>query len=98
MKSNSYNSRNTGLSFLRLIRTVLYGVYLAEMLRGVRMGKSAYHHVREAWKRPKASMSTHHRRDRQAQWRREPVFQRIAKPTRIDAARRMGYKAKQGVV
>mgnify|MGYP001187924934 FL=1 len=68
------------------------------MLRGVRMGKSAYHHVREAWKRPKASMSTHHRRDRQAQWRREPVFQRIAKPTRIDAARRMGYKAKQGVV
>ena len=62
------------------------------------MGKSAYHHVREAWKRPKASMSTHHRRDRQAQWRREPVFQRIAKPTRIDAARRMGYKAKQGVV
>tara|TARA_A100001037_G_C15131903_1_gene629116 strand:+ start:605 stop:1111 length:507 start_codon:yes stop_codon:yes gene_type:complete len=32
-----------------------------------------------------------------SQWRREPVFQRIAKPTRIDAARRVGYKAKQGV-
>ena len=62
------------------------------------VAKSAYHHVREAWKRPKANMSTHHRRDRLAQWRREPVFQRIAKPTRIDAARRMGYKAKQGVV
>ena len=33
-----------------------------------------------------------------AGWRREPVFQRIERPTRIDAARRVGYKAKQGVV
>jgi large subunit ribosomal protein L15e len=33
-----------------------------------------------------------------AGWRREPVFSRIEKPTRIDAARRVGYKAKQGVV
>jgi large subunit ribosomal protein L15e len=33
-----------------------------------------------------------------ASWRREPVFQKIDKPTRIDAARRVGYKAKQGVV
>jgi large subunit ribosomal protein L15e len=30
-------------------------------------------------------------------WRSEPVFHRVAKPTRIDAARRVGYKAKQGV-
>ena len=27
-----------------------------------------------------------------------PVFDRVEKPTRIDAARRFGYKAKQGVV
>ena len=33
-----------------------------------------------------------------AGWRKEPVFSRIDKPTRIDAARRVGYKAKQGVV
>ena len=33
-----------------------------------------------------------------AQWRRAPVFDRVEKPTRIDAARRLGYKAKQGVV
>ena len=39
-----------------------------------------------------------HRRDRMASWRKDPVFQRIQKPTRIDAARRLGYKAKQGVV
>jgi large subunit ribosomal protein L15e len=31
------------------------------------------------------------------QWRQEPVFQRIPKPTRIDAARRVGYRAKQGI-
>ena len=33
-----------------------------------------------------------------AQWRRDPVINRIERPTRLDAARRMGYKAKQGVV
>ena len=33
-----------------------------------------------------------------AQWRREPVNCKIDRPTRIDAARRLGYKAKQGVV
>ncbi len=33
-----------------------------------------------------------------AGWRKEPVFQRIDRPTRLDAARRVGYKAKQGVV
>jgi large subunit ribosomal protein L15e len=33
-----------------------------------------------------------------ADWRREPVFQRIERPTRLDAARRVGYKAKQGIV
>ncbi len=31
-------------------------------------------------------------------WRHEQVCTRIDKPTRIDAARRLGYKAKQGVV
>tara|TARA_B100001750_G_scaffold1788_2_gene1499 strand:- start:5457 stop:5966 length:510 start_codon:yes stop_codon:yes gene_type:complete len=32
-----------------------------------------------------------------ASWRREPVFQRIERPTRLDAARSVGYKAKQGI-
>ena len=39
-----------------------------------------------------------YRQQRMAQWRREPVNCRIERPTRLDAARRMGYKAKQGVV
>ena len=82
-----------------LARFFLYGGHVGCLLRRC-MGWPVwrYHHVERNWKRPKASMSTHHRRSRQAQWRREPVFQRITKPTRIDAARRMGYKAKQGVV
>ena len=60
------------------------------------MGVTKY--VRTAWKSPKQSMEPRHRTGRMAEWRHEPVFQRIDKPTRIDAARRVGYRAKQGVV
>lgn len=31
-------------------------------------------------------------------WRREPAILRVEKPTRIDRAKRLGYKAKQGFV
>ena len=55
-------------------------------------------HVSEAWKKPKERIPSRYRIDRMAGWRKEPVFMRIDKPTRIDAARRVGYKAKQGVV
>ena len=55
-------------------------------------------HVSEAWKKPKEGIPSRYRIDRMAGWRKEPVFMRIDKPTRIDAARRVGYKAKQGVV
>ena len=55
-------------------------------------------HVRSLWKTPKASLPPRYRRDRMVGWRKEPVYQRIDRPTRIDAARRVGYKAKQGVV
>ena len=60
------------------------------------MGIAKY--VRETWKKPKSGMPMLHRRDRMASWRKDPVFQRVHRPTRIDAARRLGYKAKQGVV
>ena len=43
-------------------------------------------------------MPKEHLRTRMAEWRREPVINRIERPTRLDAARRLGYKAKQGVV
>ena len=32
------------------------------------------------------------------EWRREPAILRVEKPTRIDRAKRLGYKAKQGFV
>jgi len=53
---------------------------------------------RQMWKRPKDSMPADYRRERMTRWRREQVCTRIDKPTRLDAARRLGYKAKQGVV
>jgi large subunit ribosomal protein L15e len=31
-------------------------------------------------------------------WRKEPTINRIDRPSRIDRARRLGYKAKQGIV
>ncbi len=31
-------------------------------------------------------------------WRREPVVRRVSRPTRLVTARRLGYKAKQGVI
>ena len=54
-------------------------------------------HLGSVWKQPKANIPSAHRRDRMAGWRREPVFQRVDRPTRLDAARRLGYKSKQGV-
>ena len=62
------------------------------------MARSLYHAVRETWRRPKDALPYDYRRDRMAQWRRDPVINRIEKPTRLDAARRMGYKAKPGVI
>ena len=55
-------------------------------------------HIRNVWKQPKANLPPRYRVARMADWRREPVFQRIERPTRLDAARRVGYKAKQGIV
>ncbi len=55
-------------------------------------------HISAAWKKPKEGIPSRYRIDRMAGWRKEPVFMRVDKPTRIDAARRVGYKAKQGVV
>ena len=62
------------------------------------MARSLYHAVRDTWKKPKDNIPSEYRRSRMAEWRREPVINRIERPTRLDAARRMGYMDKQGVV
>ena len=62
------------------------------------MSQGLYHHIRATWKRPNDALPHMYRQTRMAEWRREPVNCRIERPTRLDAARRLGYKAKQGVV
>lgn len=54
-------------------------------------------HLGSVWKQPKENIPPAYRRNRMAGWRREPVFQRVDRPTRLDAARRLGYKSKQGI-
>jgi len=57
-----------------------------------------YAYVREAWKRPDASEVRTLLWQRMQQWRREGSVVRLEHPTRIDRARALGYKAKQGIV
>lgn len=62
------------------------------------MAKSMYAYVREAWKRPSETEVKALLWNRMQQWRREGSVVRIERPTRIDRARNLGYKAKQGIV
>ena len=57
-----------------------------------------YRHLQKAWKTPDQSYIRGVMRQRAIIWRRQPVIVRIDKPTRIDRARRLGYKAKKGFV
>lgn len=57
-----------------------------------------YAYVREAWKRPSETEVKALLWNRMQQWRREGSVVRIERPTRIDRARNLGYKAKQGIV
>lgn len=61
------------------------------------MVRGLYQLIRNAWKRPRESLKELYRR-RLIEWRREPRFMRIEKPTRLDRARALGYKAKKGFV
>jgi large subunit ribosomal protein L15e len=53
----------------------------------------AYKYVRKAWKKPTREM-----KKKVVDWNRQPVVKRIEHPTRIDRARSLGYKSKQGFV
>lgn len=56
-----------------------------------------YKYIREAWKKPHSSMPELIRQ-RLIQWRKEPATIRLEHPTRLDRARSLGYKAKQGII
>ena len=61
-------------------------------------GKSMYSYIADAWKNPSESYLKELNKERRIAWRREENFVRIDKPTRLDKARNVGYKAKQGYV
>lgn len=61
------------------------------------MVKSMYGYLGEQWKKPDLSYNSP-QQQRMIQWRKEENFSRIERPTRIDRARSLGYKAKQGYI
>lgn len=60
--------------------------------------KSMYGYIRDAWKTPERSYVKSLAWQRLQTWRREPAVIRVARPTRLDRARSLGYKAKQGII
>ena len=58
---------------------------------------SMYHYIREAWKQPREGLGQLWQQ-RLVKWREEPVTIRIERPTRLDRARSLGYKAKPGFI
>lgn len=61
------------------------------------MVRSMYAYVRDAWKVPAKSGVKELQWERMQVWRREGSVVKLHRPTRIDRARSLGYKAKQGV-
>lgn len=60
--------------------------------------RNLYAFVKQAWKQPKGGVVEETHFDRMVEWRRGPAFARIEHPTRIDRARELGFRAKQGYV
>ncbi|RLI05814.1 50S ribosomal protein L15e [Candidatus Bathyarchaeota archaeon] len=58
----------------------------------------AYKYMAEAWKKPESSYVKELMQERLIEWRKQPAIMRIEKPTRIDRARRLGYKDKPGYI
>ncbi len=60
--------------------------------------KSFYSYISEAWGSPREGYVGALRQERLKAWRQDMTVQRIERPTRLDRARALGYKAKQGIV
>jgi len=57
-----------------------------------------YKYVAEAWNKPEASFVNELMKQRVIEWRRQPAIVRVERPLRLDRARKLGFKAKQGFV
>lgn len=55
-----------------------------------------YKYIRDAWKNPKQNIEF--LRTRMIEWKKDPATIRVKRPTRLDRARSLGYKAKQGYI
>lgn len=54
-------------------------------------------YIKDLWKKPKKNLGDDYKK-MLFSWRRENVLTRVEHPTRIDRARNLGYRAKQGFV
>lgn len=61
-------------------------------------GKNMYHFISEAWNRPSETYVKGLQWERLIEWRRDENYLKIEHPTRLDRARALGYKAKQGFI
>jgi large subunit ribosomal protein L15e len=57
-----------------------------------------YHRIRDRWADRETPEFKKIKHERLITWRREPETVRVERPTRLDRARELGYKAKQGIV
>lgn len=59
---------------------------------------STYKYLRLLWRKRSSEEFKEMMREKLIQWRKEPTMIRIDRPTRIDRARALGYRAKPGYV
>jgi large subunit ribosomal protein L15e len=62
------------------------------------MARSFYSHIKDAWRDPDDGKLAELQWQRKQEWREQGAIERIERPTRLDKARELGYKAKQGIV
>jgi large subunit ribosomal protein L15e len=62
------------------------------------MARSFYSHIKDAWRNPGDGQLAELQWQRKQEWRNQGAIERIERPTRLDKARELGYKAKQGIV
>ncbi len=60
--------------------------------------RSSYAYIRDAWKNPWEGYVSTLMWERLQYWRKEPSIVRIERPTRLDRARELGYRAKKGII
>lgn len=64
----------------------------------VEIAMGIHKYLNQTWNQREKSDLQQHMRGALIKWRREPTVTRIQHPTRLDRARALGYKAKQGYV